>query len=104
MGWDRRGYYYRASKQGGRVLREYIGAGEVAQLIARMDALEREKRELKRYDRRAKQAKLEALDAPLNELDDLADLLARAALLAAGFHRHNRGEWRKWREQDHPTG
>jgi hypothetical protein len=32
-----------------------------------------------------------------------SDLLARAALLAAGFHQHDRGAWRRRRAtQDHP--
>jgi hypothetical protein len=44
------------------------------------------------------------LDAPIIELDELADLLAHAALLAAGFRRHNRGEWRKGREQPDQAG
>src|SRR5215471_8660036 len=47
----------------------------------------------------AKRAEMEALDVSLDELNDLADLLAHAALLAAGFRRHKRGEWRKRREQ-----
>ena len=47
--------------------------------------------------RRVEKAELEALDAPLNELNDLADQLARTALMAAGFHQHKRGEWRKRR-------
>ena len=43
------------------------------------------------------------LDAPLNDLNDLAELLAHAALLAAGFHQHKRGEWRKRRVQRDET-
>jgi hypothetical protein len=33
-------------------------------------------------------------------VNEMADLAARAALLAAGFHLHKRGEWRKRREQN----
>ncbi len=96
MGWDR-GYYYRARKVGGRVVREYVGAGRVAELVAQLDAIKRQERELEREHRRAERAKVEALDEPLDELDALADLLARAALLATGHRQHKRGEWRKRR-------
>jgi hypothetical protein len=97
MGFDRRGYYYRARKVDGRVVREYVGAGDVAALVAQMDDLEREKRKLARIEELARREEAEALDAPLDELDELTELLARAALLAAGYHCHKRGEWRKRR-------
>jgi hypothetical protein len=97
MGWDRRGYYYRASKVNGRVVREYIGAGEVAALVAQMDEIDRERKALAWAAERATQKEMRALDKPLSELIDLTDSLARAALLAAGYHRHKRGEWRKKR-------
>jgi hypothetical protein len=103
MGWDKRRYYTRSKKVNGRVLREYIGTGAVADMVAKHDAIEREKREAERADRRAEQAELDALDAPLHELNKLADLLARVALVAAGFRQHHRGEWRKRRAKSHDT-
>jgi hypothetical protein len=103
MSWER-GYYYRVRKVNGRVVREYIGVGTVGELAARMDALERHEREAVRAVRRAQRAELEALDAPVAELDQMADLLARAALLAAGYHQHNRGEWRRRRVQRDAAG
>jgi hypothetical protein len=39
------------------------------------------------------------VDKVVSRLDELADLLARAALVAAGFHQHKRGEWRARRGQ-----
>jgi hypothetical protein len=45
MGWDKGRYYTRSRKDNGRVVREYVGAGQLAALAAQMDALEREKRE-----------------------------------------------------------
>ena len=99
MGWER-GYYYRVRKVNGRVVREYIGAGKVAELVARMDALEREQRQLEALERRHEKEQLNTLDAELKTLNDKVDLAARAALLAAGFYRHKRGEWRRRRDQD----
>jgi hypothetical protein len=97
VGWDKGRYYTRSKKVNGRVVREYVGIGEVAELAAQIDAINREKRETERDALRAERAALETLDAPMNELNDLADLLARAVLLAAGYQQHKRGEWRRRR-------
>src|SRR6516164_7693748 len=102
MGWER-GYYYRVRKVNGRVLREYFGAGEVAALVAQMDALEREERRLGALEQSQEKDELKALDAHLKTVSERIELAARAALLAAGFHLHKRGEWRKRREQDDTT-
>ncbi len=98
MGWDKNGRYYTRSKRvNGRVVREYVGGGRVGELVARMYALERDKREAERQCARLEREEIAELDAPLDELNQLADLLARAALLAAGYVQHNRGAWRKKR-------
>jgi hypothetical protein len=81
----------------GRVVREYVGGGRVGELVAQLDAIERQKRETDRECARLALEEVEWLDAPLAELDELADLLARAALAAAGYTQHKRGEWRKKR-------
>src|SRR4051794_22799549 len=91
MAWER-GYYYRVRKVNGRVVREYVGAGRVAELAAQLDTLERERRQFDALALRQEKAKLDALDADLEALSEWADLLARAALLAAGLHQHKRGE------------
>ena len=95
MGWDKGRYYTRSRKVNGRVLREYVGAGRVAQLAAQMDALDRERRCLDALALRDEKDELNALDADIAELIETTDLVARAALVAAGFHQHKRGEWRR---------
>jgi hypothetical protein len=97
VGWDKGRYYTRSRKVNGRVLREYVGVGEVAELAAQMDTLDRADREAERDTWRSEKAELDALDAGVKELDDLADLLVRAALLATGYRQHRRGEWRRKR-------
>lgn len=101
MAWER-GYYYRVRRVNGRVVREYVGRGRPAEIIAQRDELEREKeREERRLDTEAlqrKKAELDALDAGLEALMVTADVLAHAALVAAGYHQHKRGEWRKRRD------
>jgi hypothetical protein len=97
MGWDRGRYYTRSKKVNGRVVREYIGTGRAGELAAERDAAEREQRRLDALALGDKIAELDGLAADLQALNEMADLLARAALLAAGFRRHKRGEWRKQR-------
>ena len=97
MGWERGRYYTRSRKRNGRVVREYIGGGEVALLIAQMDAIDRDERKAKAAAWRAEKARLDAQEASVAELCSLADLVARAALTAAGYHQHHRSEWRRKR-------
>jgi hypothetical protein len=97
VGWDKDRYYTRSIKVNGRVVREYYGVGEVAALAAKIDAMNRANRAAEREARRAQKAELDSLDASVRELDEIADLLAQAALLAAGYRQHKRGEWRRKR-------
>jgi hypothetical protein len=71
----------------------------VGELAAQLDAIDRQQRAAEGANRKAARMAIDALDKPLNELNALADLVASAALLAAGYRRHNRGEWRKQRVQ-----
>ena len=99
MAWEARGsrrYYTRSKRVNGRVVREYIGTGAVAELAAAADALRRADQRAVMEARRAEEANWQAALAPLLALSRVADLLARAALLAGGYHRHAR-TWRKKR-------
>ena len=105
MAWqevDGRRYYYRGRRLCGRTRRVYVGAAgsPAAELAAAADHLRRLEREIAARERHAEQARQREVEAPLLELCELADVLTRAALLAAGYHRHDRGEWRRCRETD----
>jgi|SRR5262245_192104 len=104
MGWDRRGYYRRSKKVNGTVVTEYCGGGLTGQLCAGQDTLRRQRQEAERQAHRNNVALLTDLDNQVAGLDRLADLLARAALLAAGYHQHHRGPWRRQRVPSNPTG
>ena len=92
-------YYTRSRKERGRVIREYVGGGILGELAAHMDAENRRLREDEEASQREERERLDALTAPVEELCEAAEVIARAALLASGYHRHNRGEWRKRRGQ-----
>lgn len=101
MGWEtRKGgrYYYRKVWKGGRCRSKYVGSGESAELVAQLDAIERE--------RRASTYQVEP--DPLADFDRQylaleAQIRGHVAevLTAAGFHQHKR-EWRKRRVRIEP--
>jgi hypothetical protein len=98
--WEQRGdkrYYYRTVRIGRRAARRYVGAGPAAELAAAADELRRVQRALATGERAAEQARYRDAAAPLLEFCDATDVLARAALVAAGFHRHAGGAWRRCR-------
>lgn len=105
MAWEtRRGrgrYYTRSRREGGRVVREYVGTGPLAELTAQVDALARGERERRRAAEAGRREQHRELEAALQELCEGADALARAALLLAGYRQHNRGEWRRKRGGKH---
>jgi hypothetical protein len=90
----------RRSPKDGRVVREYVGTGPFAEIIAASDRTAREiakaEREQERDQNRRELERLEALAAPVLELDRAAEVLVQAHLIAAGYHRH-KGEYRRAR-------
>ena len=99
MAWEAvngRRYYYRTLRVGGRPRRVYVGAAgsPAAELAAAADHLRRLGREAAARERHAEQARHQEVEAPLRALCELTDVLARAALVAVGYHRHG-GEWRR---------
>ena len=99
MSWEKRGIgrYYTAERIGGRVVKSYVGFGRVAELAAQLDEIKRQEREWKAFEDRMRRKELDELEAALATFDELADTLAAAAMLVAGYRRHNQGEWRKRR-------
>ena len=95
MSWETHGgrrYYTRSCKRSGKITRLYVGRGDIAETCFELDLWKRRQRLKQQAQRREKKAADDRLDALL---DDLC-LLADAALLAAGFHKH-KGEWRRKR-------
>ena len=95
MAWEQRANkrcYYRKRRDGQCVVSEYIGTGELAEIAAALDALEREAGRARRRQRAA----IRAFDAQVDQACDLIQALAHGALLATG-HRLHKGQWRKAR-------
>ncbi|HZY90736.1 MAG TPA: hypothetical protein VFE78_38285 [Gemmataceae bacterium] len=108
MPWQQRGtkrYFYCSERAGGRPVRRYVGAAgsPAVELAATADDLRRLGREIAARERHAERERQQEAERSLLELCALTDVLARAALVLAGYHRHDRGEWRHRREPE-PTG
>lgn len=99
MAWERRGnnlYYYQKKRIAGSVVSWYVGRGEIAQEIASMDLLLRQKRnqEIKNVKQQIEEFGL--LDNQVVQLSLLVNLVVKGFLIIAGFHKH-KGQWRRRR-------
>jgi hypothetical protein len=104
MAWSQRGsrsYFYLHQRVNGRPVRRYVGAaGSPAATLAAADADQRRlAREAAARERHAERERLREAEAALLELCEASDIVARAALVGAGYHRHG-GEWRRGREPE----
>lgn len=93
----RNGYYYRQRWQHGTCTTEYIGAGPVAELIAQLDAIERQQRQEERQAWLAIVAEQDAIDTEIDNVGAALGAVVEAALLLAGYHVTPNRRWRKQR-------
>ena len=86
-------YYYRARRDGDRIVKKHLGRGPAAQRAAAEDA----QRQLDRLDQRRRELAIEnQLSLLLNGFEQYwqaSERALRIALLACNYHRR-RGEWR----------
>lgn len=96
MGWEKGGRYYTRSRRvRGNVVRQYVGSGALGRLEAENDERRRQQKHAERRAWDEERDRLRGLEEPLEELDTLRALVLGAVLQAAGYHQHDRGEWRK---------
>ena len=93
---DGRLYYYRSVRDGEKVRKVYVGAGEVARICYETDMLRRTSRRAQRERERVELERLKGLVALVEELSDVAKVLAIAHLVDGGHRKHG-GEWRRAR-------
>jgi hypothetical protein len=89
-------YYYRSIRDGEKVRKVYVGAGEVARMCSEIDLLRRSSRSAQRGREKAELERLKSLVAPLEEISDAAKVLVTAHLVDGGY-RNRKGEWRRVR-------
>ena len=93
---DGRLYYYRSVRDGERVRKVYVGAGEFARICSETDVLQRTSRRAQRERERAEQERMEGLVALVEEFSEAAQVLVTAHLVDRGYRKH-KGEWRRAR-------
>jgi hypothetical protein len=87
-------YYYRKTREGGRVRSEYVASGDMALLMAAADRVEREERAEEAEAERSKLAELDAEEKQIAAYLEGVDQAVSDALRAAGYHRPSRKlEW-----------
>jgi hypothetical protein len=89
-------YYYRSVRDGEKVRKLYVGAGDLARICSEIDLLRRTSRRAQRERERAELERLEGLVAPLEEVSEATKVLITAHLVNAGC-RKRKGEWRRAR-------
>lgn len=93
-------YYYRSRRDpNGNVIKQYCGRGGEGEAAAAVDA---ERRAAWATDRQEEQRRRDAYERARCQILSLhkeANLILDAAMTAIGYHRHDRGTWRKKREQ-----
>jgi hypothetical protein len=102
MAWEKRdvgqAYYYRSVRRDGKVVKVYYGGGTAGRLAAEADARRRAERRAAAAAARASEAHLAALMLLNAVLSERCQRLAAASLLAAGYRRPARHNWRAWRD------
>lgn len=96
MAYRRGKFWYRSEREGGRVVTRYLGAGDLAAMLAGLDAEAQAVRQAQQAAERTDRAEHAAAEAALIEHGRLARAAMTAALLAGGYHLHSR-QWRKRR-------
>jgi hypothetical protein len=89
-------YYYRSVRDGEKVRKRYVGAGEFARICSEIDLLRRSSRRARRERERAELERLEGLVALVEEVSEVSKVLVTAHLVDGGYRKH-KGEWRRAR-------
>lgn len=99
MGWEQRGtnsYYYKKERDGSTVKSVYVGKGEIAHMVSKLQSSSVELEKLTRAKKSIETNELAHVEAILDRAIELTQLFTQATLLVAGFHTHHR-QWRRKR-------
>jgi hypothetical protein len=98
MAWQQRGtkrYLYRSVKRQGRVIKEYLGTGPIAEALYNVEVMERQQRQAAQDAWRQTLADHATVDAQVQIWWEQQCLLLQALLYTEGLYRHDRSTWRK---------
>ena len=100
MGWEKRGtnsYYYKKERDGSSVRSVYVGRGEVAQMVSKLQTSSTDLEKLMKAKKSLETHELQRAEVALDRAVELIQLFTQAELLTAGFHTHKR-QWRRKRD------
>ena len=83
MAWEQRGsnsYYYKKEREGSKVKSVYVGRGEMAHMISKLESSSAELERLMRARRSLEANELDRAEAPLDRAIELTQLFTQAAL------------------------
>ncbi len=97
MAWESRGnrdYYYRKEWIDGKCVSSYVGAGELAELLAQLDRITQAEKEIEAEKQRESREKEAEIDRNLNEVERKTRNLVESFLIERGFYKTSSREWR----------
>ena len=94
-----RQYYYRAARQGDRVLKTYVGTGPMAHQAAQLDADARAERKRATEQEREQLARHGAVAHVITDFLRQANTMLIAVLVSQGRHLPPQGTWRNRRDK-----
>lgn len=83
MGWEQRGnnsYYYKKERSGSSVRSVYVGRGEVAQMVSKLQSSSTDLEKLMRAQRSIEAKQLDQVEASLDTAIELTELFTQAVL------------------------
>lgn len=87
-------YYYKKERMGNRVVSKYYGRSELASLVAQMDEIEREEKEIKTLENLRFRQETEAIDREIDFYERKVKEITTETLISLGFYKTKSREWR----------
>ena len=97
MAWESRGnrdYYYRKEWINGKCVSSYVGAGELAGLLAQLDRITQAENEIKAETQRKSRENIAEIDNDLDEIERKTKKIVESFLIERGFYKTSSREWR----------
>lgn len=101
MAWEERNgrlYYYRKHRDGRKVISDYIGSGDLAEMSFKIDTLRRIQRKCNQQIWQETIAEVRELESTVDQMNEMVKTMLHGNLLVSGHHTH-KGQWRRRRDE-----
>jgi hypothetical protein len=103
MGWKNINgvsYYYQQIRKGNDIHSVYVGHGLAAHRMAFQAELDSQERRTRSGPEKSERLQAEREDREVADWFSRVETIAQAAMMAAGYHKHHRSEWRRYRSEN----